>query len=82
MGSSAWELMELEILQQFVGMRGSRKRLMVVHPKDKYWNAAIAALDADDWNPDWPVPFYTRYEPRYGGVWIILEVLPELLLAN
>jgi hypothetical protein len=82
--SLLWKTMAARILAEYqCGINARRSiRLMVVHPKDTMLNAAVAALDLDDWNPEWPVPFHCRFESRNGGVWIIMQRMPELLLAN
>lgn len=79
-----WKSMELGILREYKLRANARHevKLMVVHPRDAVLNAAVAALDMDDWNPEWPVPFYCRFESRNGGVWIIMQAMPELLSAN
>ena len=81
---SHWKCMELSIVGEYERRLNARHgiKLMVVHPKDMVLNAAVVALDMDDWNPEWPMPFFCRFESRNGGVWIIMEAMPELLLAN
>ncbi|HWB61148.1 MAG TPA: hypothetical protein VG733_16825 [Chthoniobacteraceae bacterium] len=82
-GSMMWEVFSERILNEYQRSRGARGhlRLMVVHPHSPLMEA-IRALDRDDWNPDWPTPFYCRFESlRQGGVWIIMEALPEILRA-
>jgi len=35
-------------------------KLTVVHPADKILDHVVAALDADDWIADFPMPFYNQ----------------------
>lgn len=82
--TAAWESMAAEILHDYLSGPDARRELelLVVHPRDGFWNTAVVHLDADDWHPEWPVPFYTRHVPRYGGEWLIVEAIPQMVALS
>lgn len=71
-----WENLERQILRAYGRQPGARGGLRVVHPRDQIYQAALAALRADDWDPNQRAPFWAEFEYR-GRRWALMEPLPS-----
>lgn len=72
----AWTSLERDILRAsgYTGGGRGAPRLKVVHPKDAVYQAALQALQNDDWNEEVKRPALMRFNYRGQEFWIMEEL--------